>query len=84
MNDTPSFTALDWFNIKDRGDCACVKLDRDTRDFAHLVGQSVLIDGELFTCLGVERRAHIAPWKAGEPIALLVEPIPAKGNASRS
>lgn len=49
-----------------------VTLDRTTPDFAHLLGQEVLIDGQCYRCQGVERFLHSPPWYRGEPIGLLV------------
>ena len=48
-------------------------LDRDTDDFAHLIGAEVIINGALVTVVGVERFAHSPPWRRGEDIGLMVK-----------
>lgn len=71
----PSFHALEWFTIPTLGRCATVLLDRDTSDFAHLIGCEVLIDGRLYRCRSVERFLHSPPWHMGETVSLLVEEV---------
>src|SRR5262245_26040525 len=46
----PSFTALDRFRSKKIGLLVTVELDRDTDDFAHLVGKKIVVDGKMETC----------------------------------
>jgi hypothetical protein len=72
----PCFRATDWLTIPGRGRSAITTLDRTTQDFAHLVGQEVIIDGTLYVCRAVERFLHSPPWQAGESIGLLVEELP--------
>jgi hypothetical protein len=52
---------------------ATVQLDQTTMNFAHLVGQEVVIDGERYRCYGIEYFTHAAPWLQGETIGLIVE-----------
>jgi hypothetical protein len=68
----PTFTAHDRTSVKDVGILVSVDLDRDTEDFAHLVGKRIIINGRLETCFSVERFNHLPPWKAGERISLLI------------
>jgi hypothetical protein len=76
MSELPQFEAIDWYTIKGVGQMAAVALDRDTSDFAHLVGKEVLIDGVAYRVRAVERFAHCSPWRAGEQIALAVVAVP--------
>ena len=69
---TPTFTSEDTFTITGRGRVFCVRLDRDTPDFMHLLGKPVVIDDVLWQCTGVEHRAIAGPFKAGTGIGLLV------------
>ena len=69
----PNFVASEWTKIKGRGRLAIVVLDRDTADFSHLVNQEVEIDGKSYRCIGVERFAHMPPWRQGESVGLLVQ-----------
>jgi hypothetical protein len=68
----PTFAALDRTRVRSLGILVSVELDRDTHDFAHLVGQRIIIDGRLETCFSVERLGHASPWKVGERINLLI------------
>jgi len=78
----PWFRAEDWFFVRGRGDVAMTTLDRDTKDFAHLIGEKVLITSTpdersgLYHVHGVERFAHSPPWYRGEKIGLWVEVVP--------
>ena len=45
------------------------------KEFDYLMKQTVLIDGECYKIVGVERRAHNGLHYEGEPIGLMVEPI---------
>ena len=67
------FTSDGSFEINGRGLAYAVRLDRDTDDFAHLLGKEVEIDGVKRRCIGVERFTHSPPWYEGEAIGLLVE-----------
>ena len=71
----PSFRLESTYELPGRGTMYTVKLDRDTDDFAHLLGQVVEIDGAPFLCRGVERFA-IPIHRAGEMISLRADPIP--------
>jgi len=68
----PTFTGAEWYVIAGRGRTALVTLDRDTKNFAHLIGKEVAIDGERYLCKGVEHFMHSSPWPAGERIGLFV------------
>jgi hypothetical protein len=70
----PEFSAYEWRDMPGYGRIAYTHLDRDTPDFGHLISQSVSVDGATYTCKGVERFAHCAPWRAGEKVGLLVVP----------
>jgi hypothetical protein len=78
----PYFANAEWGKIKGYGHVALVRLDRETSDFAHLIGNEVAIrpthDGldRLYRVKGIERFAHCAPWRQGESIGLLVEDVP--------
>jgi hypothetical protein len=56
-----------------RGTAFRVQNPVECRDFNHLVGQAVMINGEQYTVRSVERFAHAAPWRAGEDIALWID-----------
>jgi hypothetical protein len=71
----PSFTSVDTFTIKGRGVCYVVELDRCTDDFAHLLGKTVVIDGQSFVAAGVERYA-IMRHPRGETISILTKAVP--------
>jgi hypothetical protein len=66
------FKAAGWFEIKGIGWEAAVTLDRDTRDFSHLLQRPVVIDGQPYVCIGVHRFGHQPPWRKGEHIGLVV------------
>lgn len=68
----PSFTALDRFRSKKAGLLVTVELDRDTDDFAHLVGKRIVVDGKMEMCFSVERLPHAPPCKKGESVSLLI------------
>lgn len=76
----PSFVSLSWYHIDGRGDACSTKLDRETRDFSHLIQKEIEVDGVRYKCLGVERFLHGEPWIKGEHIGLLVEKLPGKPN----
>ncbi len=68
----PTFAGLERMTVRGQGAIVSVELDRDTDDFAHLIGQRIVIDGRLETCFSVARVPHASPWKAGERIGLLI------------
>jgi hypothetical protein len=74
----PSFTELDRITLRDIGTMVSVELDRDTDDFAHLVGKKIVINGRMEHCFSIERLSHGAPWKRGERIHLLIRKTKAK------
>lgn len=53
---TPSFTALEWFEIRGRGSAAVVKLRKGTtiREARRLLGDRVTVDNKPYTVRGVE------------------------------
>jgi guanosine-3',5'-bis(diphosphate) 3'-pyrophosphohydrolase len=70
--DTPHFHAIRWHRIRDRGFCAVVECDRERdRECSGLIGL-VVIDGEPFECVSVERHALGFSIQPEEPIGLLV------------
>lgn len=68
----PSFVALERTSVRGVGSVVAVELDRDTEDFAHLVGKKIVIDGRLETCFSVERVAGTGPWRTGERISVCI------------
>jgi hypothetical protein len=68
-----SYTATGWFHIKGRGDVAAVVNDEEfQRDTQHLIGERVMIDGNVYTVVGVE--TFCLEWiREGAPISLLVK-----------
>jgi hypothetical protein len=68
----PSFTELDRITVREIGTMVVVDLDRDTKDFSHLLGRKIVIDGRMEYCFSLERLAHGAPWKRGERVHLLI------------
>jgi hypothetical protein len=71
----PRFKSLDWYTIPGRGRVAAVECDIERpRDQPGLLGKLVIIDGETFVCIGVERRLPAGPIQPGEKIGLLVRP----------
>ena len=68
----PTFTTIDRLSLRGVGTIVFVTLDKDTNDFAHLVGKKIVIDGRMEICFSIERLDHSAPWKAGERIGLLI------------
>ena len=75
MSDAPpTFTASAWYRVKGRGWMASVECDveRD-RGNPGLAGRLVIVDGEMFFCVGVERNMPLGPIRPGERIGLLVQ-----------
>jgi hypothetical protein len=68
----PTFITLDRFRAKRLGVMVTVELDRDTDDFAHLIGKRIVIDGKMEVCFAVERLPHAPPLKKGERVSLLI------------
>ena len=70
----PTFKAQDWYISAGRT-CAAVLLNRERDDVSlrTLIRAAVLIDDKEYICIGVERFAHIEPWKKGEKIGLMIE-----------
>lgn len=68
----PTFITLDRFRVKKLGVMVTVELDRDTDDFAHLIGKKIVIDGKMEVCFSVERLPHAPPLKKGERVSLLI------------
>lgn len=68
----PTFITLDRFRVKKLGVLVTVELDRQSDDFAHLIGKKIVIDGKIETCFSVERLPHAPPIKKGERVSLLI------------
>lgn len=69
----PAFTAEDWFTIKDRGDVASVRIDRDCRkDELLQTFRRVVIDGDEYEVSDVESWC-LETIRRGSPIGLLVK-----------
>jgi hypothetical protein len=66
------FMGLDRYKIGDRPMVA-VRLDRDTHDFSHLIGEVVVIDGVKHKVMDVERYGHSPPWRKDEVVGLWAE-----------
>jgi hypothetical protein len=66
------YKAVDWHRVTGRGDVANVLNDEEYENGkSHLIGEKVLIDGQVYTVAGVEAFAlRIIP--KGSPIGLLV------------
>lgn len=45
----------------------------ECNDFAHLIGERVLVDGSMYMVKGVESFCHTAPWRKDEKIGIVVE-----------
>ena len=73
FTNVPKFKALERTPMSEELSMAAVDLDQDTYDFGHLINQPVAIDGIVYECVAVERRAHAAPWRKGERIGLVVK-----------
>jgi translation elongation factor EF-Tu-like GTPase len=79
MEKPVEFAAEDYVEIKGRGTIYTGRLDRETHDFAHLLGKKVLINGVESEVIGIERYAHMPPFRKGEAIGLFVKgPVDAK------
>ena len=68
----PTFVALDRFRSKNAGVLVTVELDRDTYDFAHLLGKKIVVDGKMETCFSVARLPHAPPCRKGESVSILI------------
>jgi hypothetical protein len=73
-----SFKELDRVTVRDIGTIVSVELDRDTRDFSHLLGKKIVINGRIEYCFSVERLNHRGPWKRGERVHLMIRKAKAK------
>ena len=49
---------------------AVVKNPHGCKDFTHIIGKDVEVDGIKERVIGVERFAHCPPWREGEMIGL--------------
>lgn len=81
---TPTFVTSAWYHRASQHWVAVTRLDRDTVDFAHLIGHEVLVDGHRYLCTGVERFAHTPPFRRGEPIGLALTPSDATPPPDRT
>lgn len=74
---TPMFVSQGWWREKGRGwyGLVCCDIERN-RDNPGLTDTQVMIDGEVFECIGVERHMPATPIAPGERIGLLVREIP--------
>ena len=68
----PIFESMDRFKVS-RGIAFVVNLDRTTYDFEHIIGKEIIIDGDHYIGIGVDRYAHVPPWHVDSPIAILVK-----------
>lgn len=60
------------FTIPRLGTVYSIYLDRECNDFDWIIGHLVHLDGALRLVIGVERYAHMPPFRKGESIGLLV------------
>lgn len=67
----PSFGSIDEHFIEGRGTVFIVENAEDTNDFKYLY-PTVVIDGREWEVRGVERFAHMPPYRKGERIGILV------------
>lgn len=59
----------------EHGTIYAVRLPADMHDRHELVGTLATIAGETYTVRNVDLHMHCAPWREGETIGLLVEPM---------
>lgn len=71
--DTYFFKSLSHYMVKDKK-CFAVENPRTCRDFDHLIGKFVEIDGTRFQVFAVDRFAHAPPYMEKETIGLVVFP----------
>jgi uncharacterized metal-binding protein len=67
------FVCAGWFEIEGVGWEAAVALDRDTRDFSHLLQRRIVIDGCPYVCIAVNCFEHPPPWRKGEHVGIVVK-----------
>jgi len=84
MNKKEYSGIIPFFRIEERGEFQrdsiplakeylVTKLDRETKDFAHLINEEIIADdGNIYICYSIERFAHCEPWHEGEKICLVV------------
>lgn len=69
----PQFKSLEWFRIKGKGWAVVVECDQERdRTRPGLEGAEVIIDGERFDCVAVERRVPGSQIALGEKVSLIV------------
>jgi len=68
------FKSMSKYQIKGK-DCYGVKNPIECNDFDHLVGVTVVIDGELKKVIGVESFCTAPPCRKDEKIGLMVKEI---------
>jgi len=69
------FTSIEKFNITGRGELSLVQTYYECKDFTHLIGQEVLLDGVKRTVTAVE--SNCMGWfPVGSKIGLLLKPLP--------
>lgn len=72
--DLPTFISHSSHSITGRGISFITRLDRDCRNFKHLRGKLVNIDGEVYTCISTHMGMDggFPPWRKGQEIGLIV------------
>jgi len=68
-----SFNSTGVFYIVGRGKAYSIVLPFTCADFDWLMNREVEIDGQKHVIIGVEKRAHMPPFRKGEDISVLVD-----------
>lgn len=68
----PSFKSMDEYTF-DGYSVFVVQLDRQTKDFKHIINKSIKIDGKMYKGLGVSTYAIAKPYNIGLPVCIKVE-----------
>lgn len=68
------FSSIAVMQAKGQSRIHVVELDRDYDSLDELVGEVVRLDGRALEVQGAIGLAQSIPWKAGEPIGLVVQP----------
>jgi hypothetical protein len=78
MGEPPIFEPHDRLEIRGRGDFwfgAFPFADEPPRDGSTVIGRRVRMNGAEFEIRGIERHMLATPYRYGEPVGLLLEPV---------